>query len=59
MGELAVARLVSIGRTNREVAAQLVMSVKTVRYHLGNIYSKLGVRSSTELAAIFHSPRST
>jgi DNA-binding CsgD family transcriptional regulator len=52
--ELAVARLVSAGKTNREVAAQLVLSVKTVGYHLGNIYTKYGLRSRTELAAIFY-----
>ncbi|MEA5453117.1 LuxR C-terminal-related transcriptional regulator [Sinomonas sp. JGH33] len=49
--ELAVARLVSAGRTNREAAQELVLSVKTVGYHLGNVYAKLGVRSRTELAA--------
>src|SRR6185295_16067205 len=32
--ELAVARLVAAGRANREVAAELVVSVKTVEYHL-------------------------
>ncbi|HEY5786414.1 MAG TPA: AAA family ATPase [Microlunatus sp.] len=51
--ELAVARLVSRGLTNREVAAQLVLSVKTVSYHLGNVYAKYGVRSRTALATRF------
>jgi len=51
--ELAVARLVSAGKTNKEVAAQLVVSVKTVGYHLANIYLKYGVRSRTELASVF------
>jgi DNA-binding NarL/FixJ family response regulator len=37
--------------TNREVAAELIVSVKTVEYHLGNIYPKLGVRARGGLAA--------
>ena len=49
--ELAVARLVCGGRTNREVANELVLSVKTVGYHLGNVYTKLGVHSRTQLMA--------
>jgi DNA-binding CsgD family transcriptional regulator len=49
--ELAVARLVGTGRTNREVATQLVISVKTVEYHLGNIYAKLDLRTRAQLAA--------
>jgi DNA-binding CsgD family transcriptional regulator len=38
------------GRTNREVAAALFISPKTVEYHLHKVYDKLGVRSHTELA---------
>src|SRR5215218_2194273 len=48
--ELAVARLVAAGRTNRQAAAELVVSVKTIEYHLGNAYAKLGVTSRTQLA---------
>ena len=48
--EAAVAALVADGRTNREVAASLVISVKTVESHLARIFDKLGVRSRTELA---------
>jgi ATP/maltotriose-dependent transcriptional regulator MalT len=51
--ELAVARLVARGHTNRETARALVVTEKTVEHHLANIYSKLGVRSRTELAARF------
>ena len=40
--EQAVARLVATGRTNREVAAELLLSVKTVEVHLTRIYAKLG-----------------
>jgi DNA-binding CsgD family transcriptional regulator len=49
--ERLVARLVAGGRTNREVAGELVISAKTVEHHLGRVYAKLGVRSRTELAA--------
>ena len=49
--ERAVARLVCAGRTNREVASELVLSAKTVSYHLQNVYTKLGVNSRTQLAA--------
>ena len=38
------------GRTNREVAEQLVLSTRTIEAHLRNIYGKLGVRSRVELA---------
>lgn len=49
--ETAVAALVASGLSNREVAAELFVSMKTVQYHLTRIYAKLGVRSRTELAA--------
>jgi DNA-binding CsgD family transcriptional regulator len=48
--ELRVANLVAEGRTNREVAAALVVAERTVETHLSHIYRKLGVRSRTELA---------
>jgi DNA-binding CsgD family transcriptional regulator len=48
--EERIAALVGAGQTNREVAATLVMSVRTVESHLGRIYRKLGVRSRTELS---------
>ena len=38
------------GRTNREVAEQLVLSPRTIEAHLRSIYGKLGVRSRVELA---------
>jgi DNA-binding CsgD family transcriptional regulator len=47
--ELKVALKVAEGATNREAAAALFLSVKTVEVHLSHIYSKLGVRSRTEL----------
>jgi len=39
--------------TNREAAAQLFLSPKTVEAHLSSAYRKLGVRSRTELTRIF------
>ncbi|MFI5687630.1 AAA family ATPase [Streptomyces sp. NPDC051636] len=48
--EMQVAVLVIKGHTNREVAATLFLSVKTVEYHLSHIYAKLSVRSRVELA---------
>jgi ATP/maltotriose-dependent transcriptional regulator MalT len=52
--ELAVARLVATGLTNREVASQLYLSVKTVEYHLRNSYMKLDITSRRELSALLH-----
>jgi DNA-binding CsgD family transcriptional regulator len=48
--ELSVARLVANGKSNREAAAELVLSVKTIEHHLGRIYQKLGISSRTQLA---------
>ena len=48
--ELRVAALVAEGRTNREVAAALFVTERTVASHLSHVYAKLGVRSRTELA---------
>ncbi len=49
--EQRIADLAAAGQTNREVAAAMFMSVRTVESHLGRIYRKLGIRSRTELAA--------
>jgi DNA-binding CsgD family transcriptional regulator len=48
--ERRVAALVAEGRTNREVAAALFLTERTVASHLSHVYAKLGVRSRTELA---------
>jgi len=48
--EWRVAASVAEGLTNREVAAALFLSVKTVDFHLQQIYRKLALRSRTELA---------
>ncbi|MCL4297721.1 MAG: hypothetical protein KJ077_18410 [Anaerolineae bacterium] len=49
--EQEVLQLIAAGLTNREIAAQLVVSPETVKKHTGSIYAKLGVRSRTEAAA--------
>ncbi len=49
--ELEVALLATRGMTNREAAAALYLSPKTIEAHLSRVYRKLGVRSRTELAA--------
>ena len=48
--ETRVALLVGRGMTNREVAAALFLSPKTVEHHLSSVYRKRGLRSRTELA---------
>ena len=48
--EMRVAEAVGAGMTNREAAASLFLSVKTIDFHLQQIYRKLALRSRTELA---------
>jgi DNA-binding NarL/FixJ family response regulator len=45
--ELEVLRLVASGRTNREIASELVVSEHTVARHVQNMFAKLGVSSRT------------
>jgi predicted ATPase/DNA-binding CsgD family transcriptional regulator len=49
--ESEVAALVARGLTNREIAAQLYLSVRTVEVHVDRILTKLGLRNRTEVAA--------
>jgi DNA-binding CsgD family transcriptional regulator len=49
--ERDIVHLVTRGLTNGEVARELFLSVKTIEYHLGNIYAKLGVKTRRELRA--------
>ncbi|MGB0097236.1 MAG: helix-turn-helix transcriptional regulator, partial [Solirubrobacteraceae bacterium] len=56
--EREVAMLVAAGKRNRDVAAALYVSEKTVESHLARIYDKLGVRSRAALATIIAGERS-
>jgi DNA-binding CsgD family transcriptional regulator len=47
--ELQITRLVAAGSSNKEVAAQLFLSPRTVEYHLRKVFSKLGIASRAEL----------
>lgn len=47
--EQAVARLVAAGRSNRQTATELYISVKTVEFHLRHIFDKLGIQSRKDL----------
>ncbi|WP_407320488.1 helix-turn-helix transcriptional regulator [Isoptericola halotolerans] len=54
--EAEVARLVTSGMTNREVAAALCVSVRTVEVHLSRVFRKLDVRSRSELVVLALAP---
>ena len=49
--EIEVVRLVAAGRTNDEIASELVLSVRTVERHVSNIYVKIGASGRTARAA--------
>jgi DNA-binding NarL/FixJ family response regulator len=48
--ERQVARLVAGGMSNREAAAELYLSPKTIEYHLAHIFAKLGIKTRYQLA---------
>jgi DNA-binding NarL/FixJ family response regulator len=50
--EREVARLAATGLTNREIAEQLHLSLRTVENHLHRTFTKLGVQRRRELAAV-------
>lgn len=52
--ETEVLRLIGVGATNKEIAAQLVVSLATAERHVANIYNKIGVRNRAEAAAFAH-----
>jgi DNA-binding NarL/FixJ family response regulator len=48
--EVEVLRLLAGGRSNAEIAAELVLSVRTVEKHVANIYAKIGARGRADAA---------
>ena len=51
--ETRVALLVAEGKSNKEVAAALFLSPKTIEHHLGSVFRKRGFKSRSELASAF------
>jgi LuxR family maltose regulon positive regulatory protein len=49
--ELEVLRLVAVGKRNREIAQDLVVTLETVKKHMSNIFGKLGATSRTSAVA--------
>lgn len=56
--EWEVAELVAAGRSNKAIAAELVLSERTVENHIASIFTKLNLRSRTEVATFFTRSRS-
>jgi DNA-binding CsgD family transcriptional regulator len=50
--ELQISRYVAQGLRNKEVAARLYLSPRTIEYHLRNVFSKLGISSRAQLARL-------
>ena len=51
--ELRIAGVVATGAKNREIAARLFVTSKTVEYHLRSIYRKLNIHSRSELVRLY------
>ena len=50
VSERRVARMAADGLTNRQIANELVVTVKAVEWHLSHVYRKLGISSRTNLS---------
>jgi DNA-binding CsgD family transcriptional regulator len=50
--ELQIASLVASGMTNKEIAAQLFLSKRTIDFHLRHVFVKLGISSRTQLTRL-------
>ena len=51
--ELRIVRLAAEGRTNRQIAQELYLTLKTVEGHLSRAYAKLGIEGRAELPRVF------
>ncbi len=51
--ERQIAKLAAAGRSNPEIATRLFLSPRTVEYHLGKVFGKLGIRTRGELITVF------
>ena len=52
--EVEVLRLIAVGKTNRDIAAMLVISEGTVERHITNLYSKIGATNRAEATSYAH-----
>ena len=52
--EIEVLRLIAAGKSNPQIADELVISLNTVQHHVSNILSKTGLANRTEAAAYAH-----
>jgi DNA-binding NarL/FixJ family response regulator len=52
--EVEVLRLVAAGKSNQELAEQLVLSIKTVERHIANIYTKIGAHGRVDATTFAH-----
>jgi DNA-binding NarL/FixJ family response regulator len=52
--EAGIARLIGRGLSNSEIAAELFLSVATVKTHVGQIFTKLGMNSRVQVALLMH-----
>jgi DNA-binding NarL/FixJ family response regulator len=52
--ELEIVEYVAAGRSNREIAGELMLREQTIKYHLTRVYRKLGVAGRTEAAKFVH-----
>jgi len=53
--EIQVARLARDGLSNPEIGARLFISTRTVQYHLGKVFTKLGISSRSQLHRVLPS----
>jgi NarL family two-component system response regulator LiaR len=52
--EMEVLKLIALGKSNQEIADDLFIGIKTVKYHLTNLFGKLGVDDRTQAAIYAH-----